>query len=52
MYFDDNGFIFLMIADFIHCIAVSSFVYSFFTNLDSFSLPQTIDERSHNKRIF
>ncbi len=52
MYFDGNGFIYLILADLFNCIMVSGFVWSFFQNLDKFSLPTQIDERSQNKRIF
>jgi len=50
MYVDSNGFGFLILADFIHCIMVSGFVWSFFKNLDKFTLPQAIERP--DKRIF
>lgn len=52
MYMDSNGFGFLILADLIHCFMVSGFVWSFFQNLDKFTLPQVVDERSQNKRIY
>lgn len=39
MYTDDNSFIFLMIADFLHSIMVSGFIYTFFKNLNKLTLP-------------
>jgi len=52
LYEDDNGFGFLILADLIHCFMLSGFVYSFFTNLNKFSLPQINDERSKMQKIF
>ena len=50
LFIEDNGFVFLIIADLIHCFMLSGFVYSFFSNLNNFSLPQTIDSKSQSKR--
>jgi ER lumen protein retaining receptor len=53
MHMDDNSFMFLIIADVIHLISVSGFIYTFFKNLNTFNLP-TNDDRHHNaeKKIF
>ena len=52
MYSDDNSFIFLMIADFLHSIMVSGFIYSFFKNLNKLSLPTINRDEIHQKKIF
>lgn len=53
MYTDDNSFIFLMVADFLHSLMVSGFIYSFFTNLNKLSLPTINRDTGHaGKKIF
>ena len=52
MYLDDNTFIYLMIADIIHCVMVSGFVYTFFKNFEGMSLPTTNRYHDESKRLF
>ena len=51
MYMEDNSFGFLILADVLHLFMVSGFVYSFFKNLNTFSLP-TDSRRDAGKKIF
>jgi len=51
MYTDDNSFIYLMVADFIHALMVSGFIFTFFKNLNKLTLP-TINKEEHTKKIF
>ena len=51
MYMDDNSFGFLIIADVLHLFMVSGFVFSFFKNLNTFSLP-TESRHDTGKKIF
>lgn len=51
MYMDDNSFGFLIIADVLHLFMVSGFVFSFFKNLNNFSLP-TESRYDSGKKIF
>lgn len=49
MYADDNSFLFLMCADILHLIMVSGFIYTFFKNLNSMTLPTDKSEDKANK---
>jgi uncharacterized protein with PQ loop repeat len=48
---EENSFRFLLIADVLHLIMVSGFIYSFFKNLDQYMLP-TESKRDDGKKIF
>lgn len=55
LYMEDAGFLFLIIADVIHLIMVSGFIYSFFKNFDSLSLPTNLGSvriEDDKKKIF
>jgi len=48
---EGNTFMFLLIADVLHLIMVSGFIYSFFKNFDQFMLP-TESKKDEVKKIF
>lgn len=50
----DNGneFMFLIIADVLHLVMVSGFIYSFFKNLDTLMLPTQENKYDSGKKIF
>jgi ER lumen protein retaining receptor len=52
MYFEEAGFIFLVLADVIHLFLVSGFIYSFFKNLDKMMLPTESRRENVEKKIF
>jgi len=52
MYTDDNSFIFLMVADFLHSIMVSGFIYTFFKNLNKLTLPTIYNSDADKKKVF
>lgn len=52
MYMDDNNFIFLIIADILHCLMVSGFIYSFFKNFNKLTLPTINSKEENTKKIF
>jgi hypothetical protein len=51
LYLEESDFIFLIIADVIHLIMVSGFIYSFIKNLNTLSLP-VMDQPKQEKKIF
>jgi hypothetical protein len=48
---EENSFRFLLVADVLHLIMVSGFIYTFFKNLNQFKLP-TETKRDDGKKIF
>jgi hypothetical protein len=51
MYWDDNSFVFLVVADVLHLLMVSGFIFSFFKNFNEMVLPGD-SKRIEAKRIF
>ncbi len=52
MYMEDGGFLYLIVADVLHLVMVSGFVFSFVKNLNNFSLPTTHKPVDMGKKIF
>jgi ER lumen protein retaining receptor len=52
MYFEGNKFISLIIADLVHCILISDFVYNVVKNWDKLALPLTGESIEKPKKMF
>ena len=52
MYFEGNKFISLIVADLIHCILISDFVYNVVKNWDKLALPLTGESADKPKKMF